>query len=97
VGSTLNFEDWLANNAPGDMEAAYCLFKAASEGQSMGIYDANRKDGRTSITGPSGETLVLVSPKAHEAFLKRIEGYNLYPDLGWEGAYEFTRQMAKKD
>lgn len=103
MGSTPDFEAWLAGgNEPDDHESSYALWKAV-QNEDFGIYsvttelDANGKPSKMFIKGPGEDTLALLSPKAIRAFEKHIERYKEDDDLDWEGSYEFRRAMAKDD
>lgn len=95
--TTTDFEEWLANNEPEGIEEAYCLWDAAYNGESSGIYECANNQGKRFIKGPSDDALMLASPKAIAAFVERIKEYNPDPDLGWDGALAFRRGMQKDD
>ena len=44
-----------------------------------------------------GSKLAILGDTAKQAFMKVLDTYNPYPDMGWEGAKAFHRSMAKDD
>jgi hypothetical protein len=97
MGSTTDFETWLADNAPENVEEAFDLVRAA-DGKSEGVYDVSIK-GETVIIKGRGDnsSLVLASPSVRSAFKKRLEAYKNDSDLDWDGAVELYRGMQKPD
>ena len=103
MASMTDFEAWLgAGNEPDDNEESYALWRA-SNGEEVGIYgvkpvtDTSGELEKIFITGPSGDTLALLSKSAIKAFRKDIHQYKQDEDLDWEGSHDFRRAMEKDD
>jgi hypothetical protein len=61
------------------------------------MYDASGSGENVFIRLPNKPKLAILSDAAKQAFLELLDSYNPHPDMGWEGAKEFYRSMAKDD
>ena len=95
--TTTDFEEWLANNGPGNDDEAFQLHQAIEGEEAVGAYTVERKGQQVFCQGGGGDWLRLATPDALGAFKKRIAGYCPDPEMGWEGSEAFRRAMAKDD
>jgi len=92
--STTSFDDWMGNNKPDGHEDIYALYNAVAMGETFGTYDVVTDGDKTFIKGPVS-TLVLVSEKARNAFLKEVEGLKDDPEMDMESWYGFKVAISK--
>ena len=98
-----DFIEWLdSGNEPDGYENAYALYRA-TQGESMGDYEATKNDdkGHVYIKGPEGQSLALVSEKAKNAFIGVLRRRYMDGDgpeaMDPEGWYYFMHSMSKED
>lgn len=94
---TTNFQDWLTAHEPESKQDAFDLYDAVTTTSACGMYDVSGSGGNVYVRIPNEPRLAILGDEAMQAFMKVLDSYNPYPDMGWEGAKEFHRSMAKDD
>ncbi|CUH70087.1 hypothetical protein TL5118_04062 [Thalassovita autumnalis] len=94
---TTNFQDWLSAYGPETKQDAFDLYDAVTTASPCGRYDASGSDGKVFVSVPSEPKLAILGSAAKQAFMKVLDSYNPFPDMGWEGAKEYHRSMSKDD
>ncbi|HKC67165.1 MAG TPA: hypothetical protein VKG26_02970 [Bacteroidia bacterium] len=96
--TTIDFQEWLDNLDDTDIEEIYCLYESISHKTQMGSFDCSENNGILFVTnGDNDQVLKLVSEKAVETFLAKLDK-DYGGGFGWVGGqYEFVRSMKKDD
>ena len=92
-----DFAEWLAANAPVNDEERYELYRASHGKESFGAYDVRVDENRIFISKSSGGALPILSQKAYNEFLRRVDEHCPEPEMGWEGYEAYRRGMSKDD
>jgi hypothetical protein len=93
---SIDFAEWLASNEPVDDEEAYELYRATQGKESFGTYDVKIDGNRILISKSGGRALPILTEKAYQEFVRRVDNYCPDLELGWEG-YEALRRGMNTD
>ena len=97
MGTITEFDVWLDEADLEGHEEIYALYRAITDKCDFGIINCSENNGKLFIkTGQTENTLMLVSSKATDMFIKTIyKRFDIDGDI--EGWYGFKRNMAKDD
>lgn len=94
MGSTTDFDDWLAAEDVEEHEEIYALYQAVSGREDFGNYTINVKGDQTFVKGHTGTTLFLGSEKARRAFLNAVHALTGDSEMDMDSWIGYQRNMA---
>jgi hypothetical protein len=84
---TTDFNVWLEENEPSSIDDIYTLYKTVEEAESQGIWEISKNTSGRLFLGGWDSTLMLSSPEAVAAFLRRVKELTCEPDMDIESWY----------
>ena len=94
--TVIDFEDWLSEGMPQDVESFYSLYRVVMGESEMGGYQGfNHADRRFVQINNGTMTLMFVSDDARDSFLDLLADHRGGPHaLSWERWYALARKRA---
>ena len=100
MATITDFDAWLDEADPEGYEEVHALYRAIVDCDEFGLYQCKSSQDETKWfvkAGGAGDTLMLASVEAKNAFLKRIDSKYVDSELDMESWYHFNRNMEKND